>query len=193
MIISFKAFRPDLTCTSGGNTFQYQLGKWNEETEANCVRNGFHSAGNPLDCMSYYPVWEEAVYYAVLCDGDMDEDGCDSKISCTKLKLLRKLDLREFLECSILYMVDYPYMKSNHKVQMERAGQEDINGFVIVRGKEPCASVKKEGSFICLVKEKMESKAIEAYAIFRVDGQQYHTGTWYGFRNIPAKIIQKIN
>ena len=118
MIISFKAFRPDLTCTSGGNTFQYQLGKWNEETEANCVRNGFHSAGNPLDCMSYYPVWEEAVYYAVLCDGDMDEDGCDSKISCTKLKLLRKLDLREFLECSILYMVDYPYMKSNHKVQM---------------------------------------------------------------------------
>ena len=53
--------------------------------------------------------------------------------------------------------------------------------------------MKKEGSFICLVKEKMESKAIEAYAIFRVDGQQYHTGTWYGFRNIPAKIIQKIN
>ncbi len=44
MIIAYKGFDKDLSCTAGGNRFQYELGTWNEETEANCARNGFHCA-----------------------------------------------------------------------------------------------------------------------------------------------------
>ena len=48
MIIAYKAFDKDLSCTSGGNRFQYRLGIWNEEDAANCSHNGFHCAENPL-------------------------------------------------------------------------------------------------------------------------------------------------
>ena len=59
MIIAYKGFDKDLSCTAGGNRFQYELGTWNEETEANCARNGFHCAENPLDswnCRSLSPI-----------------------------------------------------------------------------------------------------------------------------------------
>ena len=79
MIIAYKAFEPDLSCTSKGNRFQYKIGIWNQEPAADCARCGFHCAENPLDCLSYYPHWEQAVYYMVLADGDIDEDGRDSK------------------------------------------------------------------------------------------------------------------
>lgn len=91
MKIAYKAFRPDLTCQAGGNTYQYQLQKWNEIKEAKCRETGFHCAEDPLDCLSYYPVWEQAVYYMVAADGDIDEDACDSKIACTRLRLLKKM------------------------------------------------------------------------------------------------------
>ncbi len=44
MMIAYKGFDKDLSCTACGNRFQYELGKWNEEKEANCARNGFHCA-----------------------------------------------------------------------------------------------------------------------------------------------------
>ena len=88
MKIAYKAFRPDLSCQAGGSTYQYQLQKWNEIKEAKCRETGFHCAEDPLDCLSYYPVWEQAVYYMVAADGDIDEDACDSKIACTRLQVL---------------------------------------------------------------------------------------------------------
>ena len=57
MLIAFKGFDKDLTCTNRGNTYQYRLGMWNEEDKANCGINGMHCAENPLDCLSYYPDW----------------------------------------------------------------------------------------------------------------------------------------
>ena len=93
MMIAYKAFDKDLSCTSGGNRYQYRLCIWNEEKEANCARNGFHCAENPLDCLSYYPYWDNAVYYMVLVDGDINEDAYCSRISTTRLKLVKQLNL----------------------------------------------------------------------------------------------------
>ena len=81
MLIAFKGFDKDLTCTNHGNTYQYRLGVWNEEDKANCGINGMHCAENPLDCLSYYPDWDRAVYYMVVADGDIDEDAYDSKLA----------------------------------------------------------------------------------------------------------------
>ena len=47
MLIAFKGFDKDLTCTNHGNTYQYRLGVWNEEDKANCGINGMHCAENP--------------------------------------------------------------------------------------------------------------------------------------------------
>ena len=104
MKIAYKAFRPDLSCQAGGSTYQYQLQKWNEIKEAKCRETGFHCAEDPLDCLSYYPVWEQAVYYMVAADGDIDEDACDSKIACTRLRLLKKMTKEEYIYVALVYM-----------------------------------------------------------------------------------------
>ena len=106
MLIAFKGFDKDLTCTNHGNTYQYRLGVWNEEDKANCGINGMHCAENPLDCLSYYPDWDRAVYYMVVADGDIDEDAYDSKISCTRLRLIKKLDKGEFVAHSLKYLLE---------------------------------------------------------------------------------------
>lgn len=87
MIKAYKGFNKDLTCTMGHGRFQYKENEWMEEPEANCVRNGFHCCYNPLDCLSYYRDFSKSAYYVVNADGDIHEDGSDTKIACTRIKL----------------------------------------------------------------------------------------------------------
>ena len=117
MKIAYKAFRPDLSCQAGGSTYQYQLQKWNEIKEAKCRETGFHCAEDPLDCLSYYPVWEQAVYYMVAADGDIDEDACDSKIACTRLRLLKKMTKEAYIYVALVYMVQHPTRNWNAHVK----------------------------------------------------------------------------
>ena len=83
-MIAYKGFQKDLKCRG----FQFQEYGINETEKANCRQNGFHCAENPLDCLCYYPNWKNSVYYIVDASGDLDEDGEDSKISCTQMRLL---------------------------------------------------------------------------------------------------------
>ena len=92
-MIAYKGFQKDLKCRG----FQFQEYGINETEKANCRQNGFHCAENPLDCLCYYPNWKNSVYYIVDASGDLDEDGEDSKISCTKMRLLKKIELRSLL------------------------------------------------------------------------------------------------
>ena len=176
MIIAYKAFDKDLSCTSGGNRFQYRLGIWNEEDEANCSHNGFHCAENPLDCLTYYSDWNSAVYYMVLADGDIDEDACDSKISATRLKLVKKLNLAEFIAHSLRYLCEHP-MRSNHARVAGNEG-EARNGFVVVRGKNPVAK-GKTGDVLGFVKETAGSREVSEIGLFVVDGIDILPDTWY--------------
>lgn len=185
MKIAYKAFCPDLSCTSGGNRFQYAIEGWNEEPEANCARNGFHCAENPLDCLTYYPVWDKAVYYMVLADGDMDEDGEDSKISCTRMKLLKKLTLKEFVSESIMYISDNPKMK-NHRMVRENEGKAH-DGFVIVRGKSPLAK-GRTGEILGFVREAADSREIVEAGMLFVDGKSILPDTWY---TLDGKIAER--
>lgn len=176
MIMAYKAFRPDLSCISGGNLFQYELGVWNEEPEANCARNGFHCAENPLDCLSYYPDWEKAVYYLVLADGDIDEDAADSRISCTRLKLIKRLSLGEFVAHSMNYILLHPLRKNDYRISSERGTAQ--RGFVIVRGKDPIAKGKK-GDFLGFIRENPDDRSVAELGILEVDGRIIRTCTWY--------------
>lgn len=179
MIIAYKAFEPDLSCTSKGNRFQYKIGIWNQEPAADCARCGFHCAENPLDCLSYYPHWEQAVYYMVLADGDIDEDGRDSKISCTRLKLVKQLNLEEFVAHSLHYLIKHPARRRNYRIKKEHG--EAQSGFVIVQGKAPAAKGKL-GDILGLAKEEENSQEIAEVGIFTVDGENYLPDTWYDVR-----------
>ena len=94
-MIAYKAFRPGLICLG----YQFVMGM-NVTDKANCRKNGFHSAENPLDCLSYYP-FKDSEFYLVDAGGDIDEDGTDSKISLTVTILLT-------LFGSSIPIVDFP-------------------------------------------------------------------------------------
>ena len=99
-MIAYKGFEKDLVCRG----YQFTKDKVHETDQANCRENGFHCAENPLDCLCYYRDWKNSVYYLVEASGDLDEDGADTKISCTRLRLLKELDFKRFLLHGVAYM-----------------------------------------------------------------------------------------
>lgn len=176
MEYAFKMFNEDLTCTLGKGKFQYEEGKWFEEPEANCVKNGFHCAKNPLDCLSYYS-WNSSVCYLVEIAGDIDEDANNSKISCTKIRLRRKLTLEEFVLEACRYILRHPLMPDNTRVESERAAAGNDH-FCIARGKDPRAKGKL-GDLIAILQEKENSREIQQAGVFEIDGINLLPDTWY--------------
>lgn len=173
---AYKAFKPDLICISGSNKYQYRKGIINREREANCVKNGMHCAENPLDCLSYYS-WQGNVFYLVEAGGDVDEDGTDSKISCTELTLVEELSLKRFVEEAVKYIIRYPdrpYQIRSGKVRVcMETGMAECGGAVIIRGKHPGIAKEEEtvlaaisdtiehGSVIAVIKEEPDSQRIQ--------------------------------
>ena len=171
-MIAFKGFKPDLTCRG----FQFLEHGTNRTEKANCRANGFHCAENPLDCLVYYRDWRNSVYYKVEASGDLDEDGQDTKISCTEMRLIKKLSLEELLFEAIVYMVRFPKRDWNNYVKSESG--RAANGFTVVRGKSPIACGEK-GSFLAILKEKGGSQEISEVALIEVTGKDYKPGIWY--------------
>lgn len=188
MILAYKGFDRDLSCTSGANRFQYALDCWNEEPEANCRKNGFHCAENPLDCLNYYPEWKKSVYYLVAAGGDIDEDEVDSKISCTRLRLIKPLTLEEFVAHSMNYIWNHPLRKDHGSVRKERGTA--CNGFVIVRGKAPKAKGGM-GDVLGFIKEERQSKRAGEMELYVVDGEKILPDTWYNIYGRPAQNPEK--
>lgn len=179
MRTAFKMFNADLTCTLGRGTFQYEPGKWYEESEANCVRNGFHCALNTLDCMNYYGNWDTSQCWIVMVDGDIDEDGTDTKISATKIKLIRRLELKEFITHALSYIVTHPHLEMNHRVEIDKAEAKEGDKFIIVRGKDPLAAGAVVGQYIALLQEEPVTDTIAEAGLYYVDGEEIKPGIYY--------------
>ena len=178
MRIAFKAFTKDLKA-SLGRGFSFETGVWHEEEEAGCIRCGFHAAENPLDCFSYYPNWDRNVYWIVLLDGDMDEDGTDTKVAATRIKLVRQLTKEEFVICAMNYMAEHPFLPVNTCVKREVA-QSDAdakNGILIVRGSDPIAS-GKDGDVVGIAPEDPDG-TITDLNVFTIDGKEYLPDVFY--------------
>lgn len=177
---AYKMFNKDLTCTLGRGTYQYREGVWLEEKQANCRKNGFHCAKNPLDCLTYYGVWDQAVCYRVEIGGDIDEDGYDSKISCTRIRLDKELALPQFVCHALLYMMQHPEMPDNPLVDEERsvAGR---NHFAIARGKSPMAK-GQIGDMLGILQEEPDTRKAEMMGAYLIEGHKYLPDTWYNAR-----------
>lgn len=167
---AYKAFNKNLTCTKGRGTFQYKPDTVFEEDRAKCANAGFHCTSNPLDTLKYYPNMDQSVYWIVDAEGDINEDGVDSRISCTKMELVKELTIEEFVYESLLYMAKYP--KREYSVEEKTLGNEWI---AIARGKNPTAA-GPDGCVLGLAKEK-EDGTIGAVAIY-VAGQDIEANTY---------------
>lgn len=170
-MIAYKGFAPGLNCRG----YQFKMGL-NVTAEANCARNGFHCASNPLDCLSYYHDFAKNEYYIVNAGGDIDEDNVDSKISCTELTILKRLDLKNFMLCALAYMHDHPLLPWNGLVKRDVGIAS--NGFAIVRGTDPKA-MGKDGDVLALAMESADGDKVEQIALTVVDGIKIHADTWY--------------
>lgn len=181
MMKAYKGFHKDLTCTLGNGVFQYKENEWIEESEAseaNCAKNGFHCCYNPLDCLSYYHGFNSSIYYLVNAAGDIHENGSDTKIACTRIKLIKKLSIEEFVAHALIYMAERPYLDSNHFVKRESAYGKASAGFQIVRGKQP-RCMAPVGTVVGMVQEAANSKEIVAMTVYKVDGIRYLPNTAY--------------
>ena len=96
VVHGFKVFRPDWTCSPGGNTKQYTCpGKFEEEGKLDVCGHGMHFCQTAADCFNYYDfdsnnkVAEVIAYGEVLIEGDK---------SCTdKLEIVREIPWDEVL------------------------------------------------------------------------------------------------
>lgn len=171
-MLAYKGFEQGLTCRG----YQFSMGL-NVTDRANCRACGFHCAANPLDCLWHYPDIAHSEYYLVDAGGDLDEDNIDSKISCTELTILRKLDAEQLILHGLAYMVDHPLLPWSSEVKRNCAAA--CNGYAIVRGLEPAAR-GKVGDILALAKENASGTKIERIGLACVDGIKILPDVWYG-------------
>lgn len=141
-MVIYKAFKKGLVCRG----YRFREGM-NVTEKANCRENGFHGAENPLDCFRHYPpkVGNGDEYYMCEALGDIDEDDNDSKVSCTHLKLVRKLSYYDMAACALLFMKKNPERKfeelnGDTVCALYNAARVAVPGIAIARGIKPVAA-----------------------------------------------------
>lgn len=171
-MIAYKGFAPGLICRG----HQFVMGV-NKTEKANCRQNGFHCAENPLDCLTYYSNLDQAEYYIVNAGGDMDEDGDDTKISCTELTILKRLTKEDFFLHGLAFMADHPLREWSGHVTKDRA--DASAGYAVVRGIDPVAR-GSAGDILAFAKEDPVGRNIIQISLAQVDGRKILPGAWYG-------------
>lgn len=169
---AYKGFEEGLVCRG----YQFSMGK-NVTEKADCRADGFHCAEDPLDCLCYYPDMDSSEYCIVNAGGDMDEDGIDTKISCTELTVIRKLTKKEFFLHALAFMADHPFRQWSRKVTRDKAEAE--RGYAVVRGIDPAARGSL-GDILAFAKEDAINGAVIQVALAQVDGIRILPGIWYG-------------
>lgn len=174
-MIAYKGFSKDLTARLGKGTFQFKMNETVEEKEAKCANTGFHCAEEPLDVLSYYSGKDDR-YCVVRAGGDIHEDANGSRISCTKMTLLKEISLRELVMEECIFLYKHPNRKYSDLVKREKG--EAVNNFVIVRGKNPIAK-GKAGTELFYLQEEENSSLIIGIGMYKVDGKEKLEGTYY--------------
>ena len=177
---AYKAFNIGLKCRG----YQFVEGL-NVTDQANCVKNGFHCAENPIDCLSYYPSVRTSEYWIVDAGGDIDEDSTDSKIACTELTTIKRLTLNEYMIHCIAWMAKYPESRDHNHVFKE-SGSAD-RGAAIVYGTNPIAK-GREGDVLALLQINNKGQAI-AMGIYTVGEKGIEPGKYY---NVMGQEIEYV-
>lgn len=166
-MIAYKAFKRGLIATHGSGNFQYKEGL-NEFEAANCVREGAHCAEDPLDMFNYYHPGPDTEYRLVIASGDIDEDGRDSKIACTRLIVKQELTLPQVAAAALVFWKKHP---ERSRKEFERGGF-----FKMKRAKDPFISGKK-GEWLCFAVGS--HKAIARIGMIYIDGEKFKPNILY--------------
>ncbi len=181
MMLAYKGFTKELTATMGKGVFRFETGKTYEEKECKCAHNGFHCAEDPLGVLRYYSGMDTR-FFLVRAEGEVNQDGEGSRISCTRLTLVKEISRTGLAVHACRYMERYPERKPDGDyVKRERGTCTRKDDFIIVRGKDPRGSGVK-GSWFFLVREEAGSPRIRTVYPVYVDGEEIREKTYYGLR-----------
>ncbi len=177
----YKAFNGDMTCTKGNGIYQYAIGGTYEEKASKTARCGFHICENPIDCLSWYslPLGRQNTRLCqVEATGDLDE--IEDKISCTKMTIVRELNLKQLGIIAIKYMIEHPYREWErlgylYQITKDKA-EAKSDGLAIARGKTPIVR-GAAGSCIGIIVEEEEGLFREAKA--GLCGKDILADQWY--------------
>lgn len=170
---AFKFFNLNMDCTMGKGIYHYEPGAKYVENEANCAKNGFHACEYIFDCLRYYGSITKSIVYLVEASGDIDEDGTDSKISCTEIELIKRLDIAEMAYYAASYIVSHPERDitlDNTEVQVEE-NEASAELIAISIGEYPRAKTDKDGVIVLI------SKTGNEYTQARIVASK--AGIWY--------------
>ena len=205
-ITGFKGFDKDLKCKD----YQYEVGKeFEEEGKIEACSNGFHFCENPLDVLGYYPPSTEkgsSRYCIVKGSGNIDRDGDDTKVACSKLYISAEIGLKGIIEAGVKFILDKVNWKDNKKSNtgdysaatntgdQSAATNTGYQSAAEVTGKESIAIVtgkdsKAKGSIGCwiVLTERGEWDGnvypIKEVKAVRVDGEIIKPDTYYKLIN----------
>lgn len=173
MVIAYKGFDNNLSCRG----YSFDIHEWNEEGSATCQESGLHAALNPLDCLSYY-VWNGTNrFFEVLCDGEVHHQGTsDTKVSSTRMKLVRELRLEDFLLAAMKYIYANPYEPLSSRIAIDKGIGKEGERFVLCYGETPIAKGKK-GQIVGLI--EAHDNVITGMNLFKIDGKDFLPNQFY--------------
>jgi len=139
----YKATGADMTCHMGKGIFQYALNVPAVADKSKCGNTGLHACEYVLDCIGYYCLGSGNRFFAAEAEGDIAEDGTNTRIASTKLTLLYELDNKEIARAAMQYMIKHPKRNGWEKtgnmlmVAESEAQMPWKDGIAIARGENP--------------------------------------------------------
>ena len=146
-IIAYKGMDENMTCRGK----QYEIGKTYTEERAECCNAGMHACENPLDVFHYYRPDGKTRFFEVECGGEIDrEDGKDSKLACTELKVKDELKLADFIRLSV---------KTTFERAMRRAKKKESGDYSSAATSGYYSSAATSGDYSSAVATGYKTKA----------------------------------
>ena len=178
MILGYKGFKPGLIATLGDGSYQYQPGEVSRTDKAKCASTGFHYCLDPLDCLNWYPWDGQNEIWAIAAGGDIDEDDCGTRSSCTEIVPLRRLNEDELLFMHANYVFDHPAQEFSDVYQMP---------FRVAYGEGKRLSGRL-GDWLCFIIQNPKEKSCIAYP---VDGVKVLPGKEYTADSLEAALDEE--
>ena len=192
---AYKGFNRDMTCRD----FKYEEGKQYTTPKAKCCSTGFHACEYPLYCLDYYDPGNGSVYHEVELDGDIDHDGCDTKVAATKIKIGAQLSIAGLVKAAIDY--------TKKRVKREAKADEDHAACSATGYKSACSAdsptavavawgIRSKargvlGAHIVLADWRLDEDCdwcFHGAKMVCIDGKKYKADTWYAMDD--GKIVE---